>query len=147
MIRSTRPWGDALPTLPSERLALRALTDRDVPALFAVFSDPEVMRYWSSAPLRALADATRLLRDPAEGFRTRRLFQWGIARAGDDEVVGTCTLFRLEAPHRRAEIGFALRRDAWGGGLATEAVATLIDFAFDALDLWRLEADADPRNH
>ena len=42
--------GDKLPTLTSERVALRWLEDRDAPALFEIFSDREGMRYWSSLP-------------------------------------------------------------------------------------------------
>ena len=38
-------WGERLPTLTGARVALRSLVDADVPALFDVFSDPEVMRY------------------------------------------------------------------------------------------------------
>lgn len=139
-------WGDHLPTLPAGRVALRALGDGDIPALFAVFSDPEVMRYWSRPPLASTTAAAALLHEILECFRTRRLFQWGIALASDDRVVGTCTLFRVDVVHRHAEVGFALARECWGQGLAGEAVATVIAFAFQALDLHRIEADADPRN-
>lgn len=139
-------WGDRLPTLAAERVALRSLDDDDVPDLFAVFSDAEVMRYWSSPPLKSIADATALLKEIHEGYRGRHLFQWGISRATDGRVIGTCTLFHLDRRHRRGEIGFALGRRHWGKGLATEALRTLIVFAFERLDLHRLEADADPRN-
>jgi RimJ/RimL family protein N-acetyltransferase len=61
-------------------------------------------------------------------------------------VIGTCTLFALNDEHRRAELGFALRRSAWGRGLATDAVRSVVRFAFQGMHLHRLEADADPRN-
>lgn len=51
----------ALPTLDTPRLLLRPLTAADVPALFAIFSDPAVMRYWSSTPLADEAAAAALL--------------------------------------------------------------------------------------
>lgn len=139
-------WGDALPTLASERVTLRALTDDDVADLFAIFSDPEVMRYWSSPPMMAESEAATLLREIRECFREKNLFQWGVSDPTSGRVIGTCTLYRLEWPHRRAEVGFALRRSSWGKGLAAEALATLIAFAFDRMNLHRLEADADPRN-
>lgn len=139
-------WGERLPTLTGARVALRSLVDADVPALFDVFSDPEVMRYWSAPPFNSAADAERLLRDIQESFRTRRLFQWGIAQLADDRIVGTCTLFRLDTIHRRAEVGFALARTCWGRGLASEALTAALRFAFESLQLHRIEADADPRN-
>ncbi len=139
-------WGDRLPTLGAARVDLRWLGPDDVPALFGVFSDPEVMRYWDSAPLADPEAAARLLRHIHDRFAARTLFQWGIARRSDDLVIGTCTLFNLDVANRRGEIGFALGRAHWGQGLASEAVGTLIGFAFGPLGLYRLEADADPRN-
>lgn len=139
-------WGDRLSTLEAPRVVLRWLEEEDVPALYEVFSDPEVMRYWSDAPLRDLAAAAGLLAHIRSMFQARRLFQWGIARREDGRVVGTCTLFHLDVAHRRAEVGFALGRAHWGQGLATEALTTLIGFAFGTLGLHRLEADVDPRN-
>ena len=137
---------DRLPTIPTPRLLLRWLTERDVDALFAVFSDPEVMRYWSSPPLPSTEAARRLLEEIHEYFRQQTLFQWGIARREDDRVIGTCTLFHLDKDNRRAEVGFALGREHWRQGYAREALTALFDFAFGEWNLHRLEADVDPRN-
>lgn len=139
-------WGNRLPTLSATRVILRSLGEPDVLALFEVFSNEDVMRYWSSPAMRHPADAGAYLRRIEEGFRTRNLFQWGIARRTDDGVIGTCTLFHFDTDHRRAELGFALGRVHWGQGIMTEALAALIEFAFGILGLHRLEADADPRN-
>lgn len=139
-------WGDELPRLSGPRLDLRALTQRDAPAILSVFGDHEVTRYWSSPSLPGLAGAVQLIEEIDELFAARRLFEWGIALRETDEIVGTCTLCNVDRGHRRAELGFALARRTWGRGLATEAVELLIDFSFDVLDLHRLEADVDPRN-
>ena len=135
-----------LPMLETPRLRLRWMTDADVPALFEVFRDPEVCRYWSRPALRDLDEARALLEDIVNGYKSRTLSQWGIAVRDNDCVVGTCTLTSFSLEHRRAEIGFALGRDYWGQGYAGEALSALLDHAFGALDLRRLEADVDPRN-
>jgi ribosomal-protein-alanine N-acetyltransferase len=69
-----------------------------------------------------------------------------ITTRDDDGVIGTCTLFRIDPRHRHAEIGYALRSDHWGQGLAHEAVNLMLDWAFRRFDLQRVEADIDPRN-
>jgi len=122
------------------------LTPVDVPALFEIFGDPLVCRYWSRPPLRGLAEAADLLGEITRCFAERSLFQWGVADVFDDRVIGTCTLSSLSARHRRAEVGFALARAAWGKGYMAEALTALIGFAFETLGLHRLEADVDPRN-
>jgi RimJ/RimL family protein N-acetyltransferase len=143
---SSFEWGRELPTLAGRRVDLRWLTRQDAPALLAVFGDPEVMRFWTSPPLENLAGAEDLIEEIHALFGSRQLFQWGIALRETKEVLGTCTLFHLDPAHRRAEVGFALRRSAWGQGFATEAVGGLLRFAFETLDLHRIEADVDPRN-
>ena len=139
-------WGSELPRLQGAKVQLRALRDDDAPAVFAIFGDPEVMKFWSSPPMADVAAAAALVAELQTFFDRRHLFQWGITRHDGGEVLGTCTLHNLELEHRRAEVGFALRRDVWGQGLAADALSTLIRFSFAELDLHRLEADADPQN-
>lgn len=136
-----------LPTIATDRLNLRWLTVADVPALFEIFGDPAVCRYWSRPPFSSLAEAAAYHREIVELFESRTLFQWGIAEAGTDHVIGTCTLANLSVAHRRAEIGFALARNAWGRGYMAESITALLTFAFQTLNLHRIEADVDPRNH
>ncbi|MBA3949129.1 MAG: GNAT family N-acetyltransferase [Acidobacteria bacterium] len=112
---------DEMPRIDGGRVRLRPLVDADVPALFEIFGDPEVMRYWSSPPLTGLTAARELLDDIHQHFTAKTLFQWGITRTG-------------------------MRREQWGHGYASAAVGALIRFAFETLDLHRLEADADPQN-
>jgi RimJ/RimL family protein N-acetyltransferase len=135
-----------LPTIDTPRLRIRPLVDADVPALFAVFSDPEAMRYWSRMAMTDIAEASDLLEEIRKHAATGTLYQWGIARRDDDGVIGTCTLYRIDRVHGRAEVGYILRRDFWGRGLANEALVALLGHAFGALALHRIEADIDPRN-
>lgn len=138
--------GETLPELTGDRIRLRMPGVRDLPALFDLGSHPEVSRYWSRPPMREPAEAEGLLREIEVGCRARALFQWGIARRSDDALLGCCTLYHVEPAHRRAEIGYSLRRDFWGAGYMSEALDLLLRFAFGPLDLHRLEADTDPRN-
>lgn len=135
-----------LPVLEGPRIDLRWITHDDASALFEIFGDREVMRYWSSPPLENPASAHALVDQIHEYFRTRGLFQWGIRLRASDELVGTVTLYDVSREHRRGALGFALRRTAWGQGYASEAVATLLKFAFETAGLERLEADVDPDN-
>jgi len=137
---------EILPTIAATRVSLRWLTDEDGSSLFSIFSDPEVMRYWSSPPLTDIKDAHKLLADIRDYFRQRTLFQWGIARHTDNRIIGTCTLFHIDIANRRAELGYALGREHWGNGYMQEALRALLNFSFDHLNLHRIEADVDPRN-
>ena len=138
---------DRLPTIDAPRVRLRWLEERDVDALFSLFAHPQVMRYWSSPPLADLAAAKGLLEEIHDNFRRREMLQWGVARKSDDLVIGTCTLVRPDDSNRRSEVGFALGAEHWGQGYMGEALEALLDFAFNELNLHRVEADIDPRNN
>jgi RimJ/RimL family protein N-acetyltransferase len=138
--------GAELPTLATKRLRLRWLTATDVPALFTIFSDPEVTRYWSHPAYSTMAEAEQLLARIHDCFHQRILFQWGLELCAAGAIIGTCTLSALDATHRRADLGFALGRSFWGHGYVAEALPVLVRFAFETLGLHRLTANADPRN-
>lgn len=144
--RPALPAVAALPTLTGPHLVLRQLAERDLPALYAVFSDPLVMRYWSHPPLASPADAAWYFANLEAGRRDRRFWQWGIAVRDEDTVIGTVSLFGADAARRRAELGYAIASARWRRGHASEAVHLAIAHAAGALGLRTLRADVDPRN-
>jgi len=72
--------------------------------------------------------------------------QLGIERKDNGVLLGTCTLFAFHPQSRRAEVGYALGHPYWRHGYMHEALQRLVRYAFEDLDLVRLEADIDPRN-
>lgn len=140
------PDAERLPTIDASRVFLRELAAADAPALLAIFGDPEVCRFWSRPPLEDLRAAQALQAEVREYFDARTLFQWGLVERETGTVVGSCTLAALSVAHRRAELGFALARPAWGRGYMAEMLPALLSFAFGTLRLHCLEADVDPLN-
>ncbi len=133
-------------SLHTQRLLLRPLGKADAPALFAIFSDPGVMRYWSSPPWESLEEAAATIARDLEAMNNGTYLRLGIERTEDHALIGTCILFDLNEQCRRAETGYALSPRAWGHGYMNEALAALFSYGFEALDLNRIEADIDPRN-
>ena len=139
----------AFPVLTGQRVRLRGPAPGngdDVDDVFALYSDPAVMRYWSSAPMQARAQAEGKVEEMLEAFARRDMIHWLVADRRTDRAIGSCTLFRFDARHRHAEVGYALRSDHWGRGLAAEAASLALDWGFRTLMLHRIEADIDPRN-
>ncbi|MEA5449564.1 GNAT family N-acetyltransferase [Leptolyngbya sp. CCNP1308] len=133
-------------TLNTERLVLRPLCETDVKALYTIFSDPAVMRYWNTAPWEHVGEARDAIANDFEARRTGNSLQLGVEKIADAQLIGTCTLFNFNHQCRRAELGYALARSAWGRGFMHEALSALIDYAFAELNLHRIEAEIDPRN-
>ncbi|SDY74576.1 Protein N-acetyltransferase, RimJ/RimL family [Lysobacter sp. yr284] len=136
---------DGFPVLQGSRVRLRGPREDDAAALFALFGDARVTRFWSRPPMQDIAEARELIEQIHAGRQARTLLNWAIADE-TDALIGTCTLFRFDAAHRRAEIGYALHSDHWGRGLAREATALALDWAVDTVGLHRIDAGIDPDN-
>jgi RimJ/RimL family protein N-acetyltransferase len=137
---------ERLPTIDTSRLSLRSISAEDADNFYEIYSNPEVMRYWSTPPLPNRDAASKLIKEMEEGFRRRELLKWGIALRTDDSLIGTVTLFHPDFTHRRVEIGYALGRAHWGQGYMQETLTAVLNYAFAVLNLHRIEADVDPRN-
>jgi [ribosomal protein S5]-alanine N-acetyltransferase len=134
--------------LIGERVVLREFTIDDVDAMYAYLADDEVFRYvsWEQP---TLDETTESVREAMEAARTvpRRDYELAVTRRGTAEVVGQVSLIRdryiPRIRQRTSELGYMLRRDCWGRGIATEAAGLLLDFAFGELGLHRVFAVVD----
>ena len=137
-------WGEQLPILKGQSVLLRALEQADVSDVLAVFADADAMGRWN--PMNSIADAEAFIQKADLGFARRQRFRWGIADKGTNRIIGSCALFFVDIDRCRGEIGFALAPSRWGQGIASDAVATMINFIFQTVGLHRLEAFTRPEN-
>jgi RimJ/RimL family protein N-acetyltransferase len=134
------------PTLHTARLCLRPFTSADADALFALHSSAYVLRYWDAPPwseherAQRFIAACRQMGEEGSGARV------AIERVSDAAFIGWCGLTRWKPTYRSASLGYCLDDAAWGHGYATEAARALLQWAFDTLDLNRVQAEADTRN-
>ncbi|GMA21647.1 acetyltransferase [Arsenicicoccus piscis] len=134
------------PTLTTARLVLRPFRDDDRNAVYLLHASAPVMQYWDSSPWTEMAQADRFLarcRALAEEASGARV---AVDRREDAAFLGWIGLQRWDPVSRKANLGYVLAEDAWGHGYATEAGQALLDWAFPAMNLNRVSAQADTRN-
>lgn len=119
--------------LETERLVLRELTDADLGALHAVLGDPVAMTAYEGA---FSEDESRAwLRRQQERYRSDGFGLWAIADRASGEVLGDCGITRQRIEDDEVlEVGYHLRRAAWGRGYATEAARASMEWAFATLE-------------
>jgi ribosomal-protein-alanine N-acetyltransferase len=136
----------ALPRLETERLVLAPVLESDVEALHRLWIDPDVRRYLCDDVVIPESRARELVADALRLAESERLGMWTIRRR---EGAGAIEGFvGLKHPKDSAEIEilYGLHPSLWGLGLATEASAAALDYAFSTLSLSRVIAGADPPN-
>jgi len=138
-------WRAGLPVLASETVTLRELRLSDAPSLLAMLAADEVTRFISPPP------------STVEGFE--RFITWthaqraagmyvcfAVVPKGYDVAVGLFQVRQLEPSFETAEWGFAIGSPFWGTGVFAEGARMVVDFAFDAVGVHRLEARAAVQN-
>ena len=129
--------------LETERLVLRRFTEADVDNLFELDSDPEVMRFLTGGkptPREVIRNETlpRILHyyERFKGFGF-----WAAIEKTSEEFLGW---FEFRPPEGSdsdiVELGYRLRRSAWGKGYATEGSRALIRKGFSELGVQRVVA-------
>lgn len=134
------------PILESDCIRLRGIEENDIERLYTLFSNPQVMRYWSRGPMTNRQEAIDYANTIIEGFATRNVLNWIIADLESDQMIGTCSLYEINPQHARAGLGYALMPEYWGKGLAHDAASLAISYGFLELGLHRIEADTEPNN-
>ena len=139
------PAADPLPRLVNG-VILRRLAPSDVAAFQAYRSDAELGKYqgWSAVPdAEALAFLERMR--AVELFRPGEWSQIGIATSTDPALIGDIGLF-LSSDARHAEVGFTLRREFQGRGIATIGVAESVKLLFAHTTAEHVLGITDARN-
>jgi RimJ/RimL family protein N-acetyltransferase len=134
--------------LQTGRLTLRRFTEADEDSLFDLNSDPEVMRFISggtSTPRAEIRDSVLPFHfscyEQFEGFGT-----WAAVEKATGQFLGWFHL-RPRKADGAIELGYRLRRSAWGKGYATEGSRALIGKGFTEFGVDRVVAETMAANH
>ena len=129
-----------LQLLTTNRLHLREITIDDAPAIFSIFSNHKVMKYYGMASFTKIEQAEQLVRHFAKSLEQKKGMRWAIELKEQQGLIGTIGFNLLSIPNKRVEVGYELHPDFWGKGLVGEALAAVVAFGFDQLQLNRIGA-------
>jgi len=145
--------------LESDRLLLRPLNASDFDIGCAIFMDPEVMEYLGRPySEQQVADELEVAVRRCGGGC---IGVWCVLDRVSQEKLGTALLLPLPVeeedtnwdlvqgdalPDAEIEVGYLLKRSAWGKGYATEVVRRLLRFAFEESPLQDVVAVIDSGN-
>lgn len=128
--------------LETERLRLRPFTQSDIDALVDLDSDPEVMRYLNGGipTPRAVVEAEVLPRFLRSYERGDGFGVFAALEKATDEFLGWFGFQPRDTDLGEVELGYRLKRAAWGKGYATEGARALIRRGFTELGVRRIVA-------
>lgn len=122
-----------IPTLETDRLILRPFSDSDLDAYAAMMGNADVSQFASlgGAPMDRM-DAWRSMAMHLGHWQLRGFGQWAAEEKDSGAFVGRIGTYYPETWPGR-EVGYALAREHWGKGYATEGSIAARDYAFGTL--------------
>jgi RimJ/RimL family protein N-acetyltransferase len=137
----------AFNNIESERIILRRFIDSDLPSFLSYRNDPDVARYqsWETTSLAEAEEFIQVQKGIQPGV-PGQWFQFAIALKPTGELIGDCALKVSEHYSQQGEMGYTLAREHQGKGYASEAIRSLLDYAFLDLNLHRVVAITDCEN-
>jgi len=145
MISIQSDWREALPVLTGQGVTLRELRISDAPVLLTMLASEEVARFISPPPT-TVEGFERFIAWTHSERAAGRYVCFGIVPEGIDAAVGLFQVRQAEPSFASAEWGFALGSAYWGSGLFMAGARLVLDFAFDVIGVYRLEARAAVQN-
>jgi ribosomal-protein-alanine N-acetyltransferase len=136
---------DVAPALSTERLQLRPFSSENAEALHAVFVDPGVRRYLLDDQVVERDWVEKEIADSAARFEGGSLGLWSVARTGAGAVIGFVGFREFFEPPQ-LQLLYGLLPSAWGEGLATEAAAAVVRYAFVEVGVSQIVAATDLPN-
>jgi RimJ/RimL family protein N-acetyltransferase len=132
-------------TLGSDRLILRMFRESDLDAYAAMCGDADVMRFVGDGYPLTRAESWRNLAMVLGHWHLRGFGLWAVEERATGMLAGRVGCWRPEG-WPGMEIGWALRREYWGRGYATEAAQTVMADAFCRMGQNRLISLIQPEN-
>jgi diamine N-acetyltransferase len=122
-----------------QRVRLRAIEREDLPTFVRWFNDPEVLHYLLMYMPMSLAEEEKWFEEQLQK-QDGRIFAIE-AIDGDQSVhIGNTGIHNVDWKNRTAEVGIAIgEKDYWGQGYGTDALKTLLRFAFQEMNLHRVQ--------
>jgi ribosomal-protein-alanine N-acetyltransferase len=135
-----------VPVIETERLVLRQATTKDLEDWAnRIFVDPDVIRFMPKRDMTPYARAERALNNYERLWEQHKIGGWVITDKITGQLIGSCEIEYLDDTDEY-ELGYALSKECWGKGFATETVRAAVRFGFENANLERIIAVVVPEN-
>lgn len=128
-------------TIETERLILRRFTIDDAENMYNNWvSDNEVCKYMRWMPHKSIEETEKCISNWIGLYNKEAFYLWVITFKKDNEPKGSIGRFVVNENDLCGDIGYCIGRKSWGQGIATEALRSVLNFAFNTVGFNRIES-------
>ena len=132
----------------TDRIVLREIKEDDVEEMFALDSNPEVHRYLGNRPINNRDEARKIISHIRRQYVEFGIGRWALIEKSSNSFAGWAGLkwetgLRADAYY---DLGYRLKQEYWGRGLATEAAFESLRYGFEKMNPQKIGAAAHIEN-
>ena len=132
--------------IETERLILRDLELIDAEGMFKLDSDPDVHEFLGNKPIKTIDEAIQVIELVRKQYDRNGIGRWAIVDKKTGDFIGWAGLKyeeKLRKEFNYYDIGYRLRKEYWGNGIATETALESLKYGFEKLGLKEIGAAAN----
>ena len=130
-----------IPSIKTDRLLLRNITESDLNSIYTGLSNPEVIKHYGIS-----FDSLEATKEQMNWFLESKQYWWAICSTDNEIFYGAGGLNDISIEHQKAEIGLWLLPEFWNQGIMTEILPLICNYGFDQLGLHRIEGFVESNN-
>ena len=128
------------PTLVTDQLILRELELEDSPLIFNYRSNPDNYPYVKMVTYTEEKQAIDYIKKVNKGIQDNKWIIWAITLKNSNDIIGSISLWNLDLENNVAELGYGLYPGNHSTGYMTEALNKVCEYAYQEMDIRKLEA-------
>lgn len=132
--------------LKTHRLYLREINEADLVLLAEIYADELCMQFYPAT--KTITETAIWFKGLAfDSYKLNGFGLWAVVDSSTGQLVGDCGITLQQTPEgKEPEIGYHIRPEFWGQGLATEAALGCREYAFKTLGMGRVVSITSPEN-
>ncbi|MFT4523256.1 MAG: ribosomal-protein-alanine N-acetyltransferase [Bacteroidia bacterium] len=122
----------------TKRFILRELVLEDANDMFELDSNSEVIKYLGNHPVKDVASSKEMIAFVQKQYRDNGIGRWAIIEKTTGNFVGWTGLkyeTNLGEKKNYFDLGYRLKPEYWGKGIATETAMTSLKYGFEVMKL------------
>ncbi|HHV08969.1 MAG TPA: GNAT family N-acetyltransferase [Clostridiales bacterium] len=141
---SFRFW--PFPELKTNRLTLKKLVQSDADGIFALRSNPDVIKYTGIKQYTTINEAESYIQKIEHDLECGKCIMWSISITSTEEFIGSICFWNISEDGTCAEIGYDLLPPFHGKGFMQEAIQSVVRYGFEGMELGEIVADLCSEN-
>jgi [ribosomal protein S5]-alanine N-acetyltransferase len=123
-----------VPTLTTDSLTLRSLTENDNEAVYALRSNDIVNKHIDRKKCESMEEAMSFIRKIIDN----KTMYWAVTKNPSPSLIGTVAVWNIT--NESAEMGYELLPEYWSKGIMKEAITTVVQYVFSELEIKQINA-------